>query len=145
MFKTKSKYDERQIAVQGKAFKWGYFTLMAALMVYGVSAAVWDWVLPVVGCMLCICLSMAVYGCICIFGDAYWWADSSRTGQYATFGILGAMNIGLGIFAISDGYMVEDGVLQEAGANLALGAVFIIVFAAAFVRRRQVRREDDGE
>ena len=55
------------------------------------------------------------------------------------------MNIGLGIFAISDGYMVEDGVLQEAGANLALGVVFIIVFAAAFMRRRQVRREDDGE
>ena len=97
------------------------------------------------GCILCICLSLAVYVCICIFGDAYWWADSSRTGQYATFGILGAMNIGLGIFAISDGYMVEDGVLQEAGANLALGAVFIIVFAAAFMRRRQVRREDDGE
>lgn len=138
-----AKYDERQIAVQGRAFRWSYFTLMAALMACGFLSEVWDWAQPFVVCLLCICVSLAVFACICIFGDAYYWTSLEHKGQYAFFILLGLVNTVLGILAIFEGRMVEDGMLQEPSVNLAVGLVFIVISVSAYIRRRQRRREED--
>ena len=79
------------------------------------------------------------------FGEAYWWTDVSRTGQYVTMALLGLMNLGLGLADAARGALVVDGELQMGGANLALGSAFIYLFVIAMVQRRRLSRDGEDE
>ena len=142
---SEDRYDERQTAVRGRAFKWAYGTLLAALMLYVVTDGIWDWCVPFTGCAAAISVSLAPFLLICIFGEAYWWTDVSRVGQYATVALLGLLNLAMAFAAAVRGDLVEDGRLQTGGANLALGLVFILVFIAAAIQRARLRREGEDE
>ena len=142
---SEARYDERQTAVRGRAFKWAYGTLLAALMLYAVTDGVWDWCVPFTGCAVAISASLVPFLFICIFGEAYWWTDVSRVGQYTTIALLGLLNLAIAVVAAANGELVEDGKLQLGGANLALGAVFILVFIAAAIQRRRLSRDGEGE
>ena len=76
-----ARYDERQTAVRGRAFKWGYVTLLAGLIVYCITDGIWSWCVPLTGCAAAMSFSLIVVCCICIDGDAYWWMDAGRAGQ----------------------------------------------------------------
>lgn len=41
-----AKYDERQTAVRGRAFKYAYGTLLVALLFYAASDDIWNWCVP---------------------------------------------------------------------------------------------------
>ena len=142
---SEARYDERQTAVRGRAFKWAYATLLAALCVYAVTDGLWDWCVPVAGCAVSVSASLVPFLLICIFGEAYWWTDTSRTGQYAAVALLGLLNLATAVVAAANGELVVNGELQLAGANLSLGAVFILVFAAAAIQRRRLRRDGEDE
>ena len=129
-----AKYDERQTAVRGRAFKWGYATLLVALLAYSVTDGIWDWCVPFAGC------AIAPFAWISILGEAYWWTRASRLGQYVTMALLGLLNLGLAAADAAEGRLVEDGVLQIGGANLALGSVFIFVFIVSFIQGRRAKR-----
>ena len=128
---SEQKYDERQTAVRGRAFKWGYATLLVALLIYSVTDGIWDWCVPFAGCAIAITVSLVPFAWICIFGEAYWWTDGSR------------LNLGLAAADAAEGRLVEDGVLQIGGANLALGCVFIFVFIVSFIQGRRAKRGGD--
>ena len=51
-----AKYDERQTAVRGRAFKYAYGTLLAALLLYVVTDGIWDWCVPLTGCAAAIAM-----------------------------------------------------------------------------------------
>ena len=137
------KDDERQTAVRGRAFKWGYATLLVALVIYSVTDGIWDWCVPFAGCAIAITVSIVPFAWICIFGEAYWWTDGSRLGQYVTVALLGLLNLGLAAADAAEGRLVEGGVLQMGGANLALGCVFILLFAMSFIQRWRLKRGGD--
>ena len=139
------KYDERQTVVRGRAFKYAYGTLLVALLLYAVTEGLWSWCEPVTGCVAAIAVSLIPYVWISIMNEAYWWANTSRLGQYVVFVLLGIMNLGLAVSSWLEGDMVVDGVLQIGGANLMLGIVFIYVFAVAVIQRARLRREGDSE
>ena len=142
---SEDRYDERQTAVRGRAFKWAYGTLLAALMLYVVTDGIWDWCVPFTGCAAAISVSLVPFLLICIFGEAYWWTDVSRAGQYTTVALLGLLNLAMAFASAVRGDLVEDGRLQTGGANLALGLVFILVFIAAAIQRARLRREGEDE
>ncbi len=137
------KYDERQTAVRGRAFKWGYATLLVALLAYSVTDGIWDWCVPLAGCVIAITASLVPFAWISILGEAYWWTRASRLGQYVTMALLGLLNLGLAAADAAEGRLVEDGVLQIGGANLALGCVFIFVFIVSFIQGRRAKRGAD--
>ena len=142
---SEARYDERQTAVRGRAFKWAYGTLLAALLLYAVTDGLWDWCVPLAGCALAISVSLVPFLFIYIFGEAYWWADVSRTGQFASIALLGLLNLGIAVVAAANGELVAGGELQVGGANLSLGLVFILVFVAAAIQRARLRREGEDE
>ena len=142
---SEARYDERQTAVRGRAFKWAYGTLLAALLLYAVTDGLWDWCVPFAGCALAISVSLVPFLFICIFGEAYWWADVSRTGQFVSIALLGLLNLGIAVVAAANGELVAGGELQVGGANLSLGLVFILVFVAAAIQRARLRREGEDE
>ena len=140
---SEQKYDERQTAVRGRAFKWGYATAGCALLIYSVTDGIWDWCVPFAGCAIAITVSLVPFGWISILGEAYWWTRASRLGQYVTMALLGLLNLGLAAADAAEGRLVEDGVLQIGGANLALGCVFIFVFIVSFIQGRRAKRGAD--
>ena len=140
---SEARYDERQTAVRGRAFKWAYGTLLVALLLYAVTDGLWNWCVPLTGCAIAITASLYPFLWVCVFGEAYWWSDVSRTGQYVTMALLGLLNLGLAAADAAEGRLVEDGVLQIGGANLALGSVFIFVFIVSFIQGRRAKRGGD--
>ncbi len=142
---SEDRYDERQTAVRGRAFKWAYGTLLVALVLYAVTDGVWDWCVPLAGCAAAISVSLVPFLLICIFGEAYWWTDVSRAGQFVSVALLGSLNLAIAAVAAANGELVVDGVVQIGGANLALGLVFILVFIAAAIQRHRLRRGGEDE
>lgn len=140
-----AKYDERQTAVRGRAFKLAYGTLLTALLIYVVTDGLWHWCVPLTGCAAAIAVSLVPYIWVSIRNEAYWWAHTSRTGQYVTFALLGLMNLGLALDSWLRGDLIVDGVIQTGGANLLLGSVFIYVFAVAMIQRMKQRQESDDD
>ena len=140
-----AKYDERQTAVRGRAFKYAYGTLLVALLLYVVTDGIWDWCVPLTGCAAAIAVSLVPYVWVSIMNEAYWWANTSRIGQYVTFALLGLMNLGLAFSSWLEGDLITDGALQTGGANLVLGVVFIYIFAVAMIQRARLRRAGDSE
>lgn len=140
-----AKYDERQTAVRGRAFKYAYGTLLVALLLYVVTDGIWDWCVPLTGCAAAIAVSLVPYVWVSIMNEAYWWANTSRIGQYVVFALLGIMNLGLALSSWIEGDLITDGALQTGGANLVLGVVFIYIFAVAMIQRARLRRVGDSE
>lgn len=140
-----AKYDERQTAVRGRAFKYAYGTLLVALLLYVVTDGIWDWCVPLTGCAAAIAVSLVPYVWVSIMNEAYWWANTSRIGQYVVFALLGIMNLGLALSSWIEGDLITDGALQTGGANLVLGVVFIYIFAVAMIQRARLNRAGDGE
>lgn len=140
-----AKYDERQTAVRGRAFKYAYGTLLVALLFYAASDDIWNWCVPLTGCAAAIVVSLVPYAWVSIMNEAYWWANTKRVGQYVTFALLGLMNLGLALSSWLRGDLIVDGVLQIGGANLVLGSVFIYVFVIAMIQRARLRRGGDED
>ena len=140
-----AKYDERQTAVRGRAFKYAYGTLLVALLFYAASDDIWNWCVPLTGCAVAIAVSLVPYAWVSIMNEAYWWATTKRVGQYVTFALLGLMNLGLALSSWLRGDLIVDGVLQIGGANLVLGSVFIYVFVIAMIQRARLRRDGDED
>lgn len=56
---NRDEYDERQVLARGRAFMWGFFTLMICLMVYGMLDMLIDrWCDTLTGCIICICAAL---------------------------------------------------------------------------------------
>ena len=142
---SEARYDERQTAVRGRAFKWAYGTLLVTLVICSVTDEIWNWCVPLTCCTIAITASLYPFLWVCVFGEAYWWADVSRTGQYVTMTLLGLMNLGLALADAARGDLIVDGELQMGGANLALGSAFIYLFVIAMVQRRRLSREGEDE
>ena len=140
-----AKYDERQTAVRGRAFKYAYGMLLVALLLYVVTDGIWDWCVPLTGCAAAIAVSLVPYVWVSIMNEAYWWANTSRIGQYVVFALLGIMNLGLALSSWIEGDLITDGALQTGGANLVRGVVFIYIFAVAMIQRARLNRAGDGE
>lgn len=140
-----AKYDERQTAVRGRAFKYAYGTLLVALLFYAASDDIWNWCVPLTGCAAAIAVSLVPYVWVSIMNEAYWWANTKRIGQYVTFALLGLMNLGLALSSWLRGDLIVDGVLQIGGANLVLGSVFIYIFVIATIQRARLRRDGDED
>lgn len=142
---SEDKYDERQTAVRGRAFKLAYGTLLVALFAYFLSDMIRPWCVPAVGCISAAAVSLVPFTWVSIRNEAYWWADTNRKGQYIVFIFMGLFNLFLAADSLREGELIEDGVLQVAGANLVLGVLFVYVFVLSLVQRARVRREDDDE
>ena len=140
-----AKYDERQTAVRGRAFKYAYGTLLVALLFYAASDDIWNWCVPLTGCAAAIAMSLVPYVWVSITNEAYWWANTKRIGQYVTFALLGLMNLGLALSSWLRGDLIVDGVLQVAGANMVLGVLFVYVSILSLVQRARMRREGNDE
>ena len=142
--KTKNKFDERQIAARGVAYKWGFFSLMiyeglyAMLLALGIRFA--D---ETTGPILGIFLGVTVFGAVAAAKDAYTALDETPRSRIL-WPILGVLWLFIGIMRVIDGKAVRDGLLTIDSMQLFLGAAFLVIGAVELIHSLK-NRGSDGE
>lgn len=135
-------YDERQILARGRAFMWGFFSLIICLMVYGLTDMLIEpWCDTLTGCIICCCVSLIVFAVICIRQDAFAGIGRNRKRNLTVLLVLTAANLLFGVSHIIDGDLLRDGVLSFRSANLIVGITTGIVLVVYFVHGRCDRGE----
>lgn len=147
LFKKKvlsMEFDERQERARGKAFQYGFFTLMICLYVYGVSEmALGRWCDALAGVTLCIAIGVGVFAVTCILRDAYLSLKEKPRQVMTMFALIAFFNLGLGGLYLSSGGLVEDGVLTYRAVNPILGAMALAILIVYIVNFLLRSREED--
>lgn len=141
------KYDERQIAMQGKAYRYGFFTifavnagLMAFSGILGRYAEIG--VFLMIGSVLGACVTVTIL----IMNDAYFRLDENKKVFFVFFAVFAILNIALGIRNILNGNAMKNGVVSFTGtANLMIGLMIIYIFTVLLVKKIRDGKEAADE
>ena len=125
---NRDEYDERQVLARGRAFMWGFFTLMICLMVYGMLDMLIDrWCDTLTGCIICICAALLVFASICIKQDAFAGIGRNRKRNLTVLLVLTLANLFFGARNLMEGDIVVDGLLTFRSVSLIVGAMTGVV------------------
>ena len=139
-------FDERQERARGKAFQYGFFTLLIAAYAYGVSDVLLGrWCDVLTGVTLCIALALCVFAVTCILKDAYLSLREKPRTVMTMFALISAMNLGFGVMYALSGGLVEDGVLTFRAVNPAIGFVTLVILIVYIVNHLLRSREEEAE
>ena len=141
--KAEIKFDERQQIARGRAFEAGFYTLMLTLLGYIFCNNVMDIsVLGVeIGIALCIIVSVGVFAMVGVLKDAFLEFNSSAKARGFFFGVLGGINLALGVWAVLDGRLFENGQLSLPVLNLSIGGLMLVVVACIAVRNALQKKQ----
>lgn len=143
---TKNKFDERQVAARGVAYKWGFFSMMIYEAAYSILLAAGirfadEFTGPILG----IFVGVAVFGSVAAAKDAYTALDENPRSRWL-WPVLGALWLFIGVMKVLGGEAVRNGALTKDSLQLFLGAVFLAVGLVDLIHRRRSRGSDgDGE
>ena len=136
-------FDERQELARGKAFQYGFFTLLAAAYAYGISDVVLGrWCDVLTGVSICIALSVCVFAVACILKDAYLRLQERPRAVMTLFALLSAVNLGLGGLYAASGDLMQDGVLTFRAVNPIFGAATLVILVVYIVNYLLRDREE---
>lgn len=143
------RYDERQVAERGRAFRAGFFTALAALVLWACSSGAGIDLFDVPsGCALCLCIAILVYAGVAIFRDAYLRSGDRPGFHLILFFALAAINLYPGVRAIAKGSFLTDGrVTVENGCsvNFPVGVMLLAVAIMLLIKQlidKRTERDD---
>lgn len=121
------QYDERQLLIQGKAYKYSFFTLLSYLLGIGILTVVLerDFATTYVYSLIGLCLALMVYVTYSLFKDAYIGRDESKNLSAGIAFFVGICNAGPALFNLDKMYV--NGIFQTASGQLVMGLTFIYV------------------
>lgn len=136
-------FDERQERARGKAFQYGFFALMACVILYGVLESVGlHWCDTLTGCTVCICIGLGVFAVSCILNDAYLSLKEKPGKVMVTLAVIAALNLSIGAVHLTDGGLVEDGLLTIRAVNPICGVMVLVILAVYGVNYLLGQREE---
>ena len=139
-------FDERQERARGKAFQYGFFTLLISAYVYGVSDMMFGkWCDVLTGVTFCVAASLCVFAVTCILKDAYLSLREKPRTIMTMFALFSAINLGFGaMYHVSPG-LVENGVLTFRAVNPIIGFTTLVILVVYVVNRLLRSREEEAE
>lgn len=140
-------YDERQLAVRGRAAGYAYVALALTVFAYGWANLMFDlkMIEPFLAIFICIIFSVAVYVLICIFQGAYFSRIENPKAFIFLFFVLAALNLLSGIHFLLDGELIENGVLGLNSMSLIVGVLLLIIDIAVIVKLRMDRCVEESD
>ena len=136
-------FDERQKRARGQAYKYGFWTLMTCLLLYGFSDMVLGrWCDVITGVMLCAAAALIVFGSVCIVKDAYLSLKEKPRTIMTLLTVVTLLNLAIGAMHWKSGRVVRDGVLTFGAANLICGLMVLVIMVVYAVNYLLVKRED---
>ena len=138
------EFDERQERARGKAFQYGFFTLMIVLYVYGVSEMVLGrWCDTLTGVTLCVAAAVSVFAITCILKDAYLSLKEKPRQIMTLFTLIAVFNLGIGGIYLWSGDLVENGVLTFRATNPIVGLMVLLILVVYIVNFLLRDREEE--
>lgn len=139
-------FDERQERARGKAFQYGFFTLLITAYGYGISDVMFGrWCDVLTGVTLCVAAGLCVFAVTCILKDAYLSLREKPRTVMTMFALLSAVNLGFGgMYAVSGG-LVENGVLTFRAVNPIIGFTTLVILIVYIVNYLLDSREEETE
>lgn len=138
----RGKFDERQIAMQGRAARIALLTLVVCVLINGgLESLGVVWCEPLVGAYACVVIAGLVFVSVCIFGDAYYSSADKPKSLAILFGLIGILNIVISVMHMIDGDFLEDGVVGIGGINLLCGVLLGSIGLMTWIKRILDRRE----
>lgn len=141
-----AEYDERQEAVRGRGFKYGYVSLVAYLAVYALQDALEIyWCRLGAGLFLGFLLSVTVFVIYCIYKDAYF-RVSDRPGFYAVLcALLAAANLVCGLVVPGLKGIEKEPMLGIEDINFMVAGFVFIIFINVLVKLWLDKRAEEME
>ena len=137
-----SDYDERQTIVRDKAYKAGFISLLASTLLFACFYESQQLFTVAGGIFTCISLSLLIFACACVKGDAFIaMRENNRRAIACAF--IGIANAFLGVENLLDGSAFTDGRLNERSAVLTLGVVVLVMGIYQLIRNRALKNSDD--
>lgn len=141
---VKNQFDERQELVRGKGFKYGFFTMMianAALLVLNILE------IPLfsnmeVAMTASIVIGVSVFASYCIWNDGYFALNENRKSLLIMFGLIGVLNLVIGIGNVFAGVIMENGAFTFRSTNLFCALIFIVVFIVMLAKHIKDGKEE---
>ena len=140
----KAEFDERQQLARGKAYKAGFYTLLAGLLAVYLLPNLTEWqpkdpaLLP----FAVICIGVTVFACVAVANDAYLGIRQNPRVMLLVLGIVVAGNLLAGFSAMeSAGF--ADGITGENSRNFILAVMGLIILTALTVRLRMAARDEE--
>lgn len=139
-------FDERQELARGKAFQYGFFTLIIAVYAYGISDMMFGrWCDVLTGVTICLTVGLCVFAITCILKDAYLSLREKPRTVMTMFVLISAVNLGFGgMYAVS-GDLLENGVLTFRAVNPILGLATLVILIVYIVNHLLRSREEEAE
>ena len=138
-------FDERQERARGQAYKYGFWTLLTCLLLYGFSDMVLGrWCDVLVGAMLCIAAALLVFASVCIVKDAYLSLKEKPRTVMTMLTVVGSLNLFIGVMNWKNGRVMENGILNFAAVNGICG-IMVLVILVIYVANYLLGRREAGE
>ena len=135
-------FDERQERARGQAYKYGFWTLLTCLLLYGFSDMVLGrWCDVITGAMLCIAAALMVFASGCIVKDAYLSLKEKPRRIMTLLAVITAMNLFIGGMNLKYGQVVKDGVLTYAAVNGICGVTTLTILVVYLVNYLMAKQE----
>ena len=90
-------------------------------------------------------VGLPVHVMYCVWNNAYIELNLNAKTWIGYMIFVGAFNIGIGIWAVCDGRMIQDGVLQVNIANLYLGIMLVIIIIEILIKNAIDGKEEDDD
>ena len=142
-----SKYDERQIQMQGKGFKYafytliGYFLTLSLMLWLGVDLHVEASLLMLFG----VIVGSIIWATVTILNDAYFRADESKTKYIHFLVLLFAFNAFIGISHLVNKSCIKDDVLTFSGCSNLVCSAGVLYVLILFIIKAVIDRKEGAD
>ncbi len=141
-----NKYDERQVAVQGKAFKMAYFITIIGVMILGVCE---DDITRVMKLSVAIFAWIFISGLILIgyqiFHDAYFGINFQKGYLMLCYAAMAVGQIMIGVTRAGEGELYENGIITLEGAVPFITGGFFACFLVIVLAKKVMDRNEASE
>ena len=141
---VRTKYDERQQIVRGKAYMCGFYSglIACAVMLFLNTGNFGAEKLGYAGFFIPILAGVVGQVSYSIFKDAYVGLNTNMTRFILIMAFISAFNFFIGIMAAVNGELIVDGKFQGPVINLLCGILFVIIFIELIIKKAIDAREE---
>lgn len=135
--KSKTKYDERQKAVRGDAYRYAFFATIISCFVVMVLSTI-DGLLNIFGkevYCIPIFIGLIVQISYAIFNDGYIGLNTNMKRFIIFMILITLVNILVPVRFMVEGEFIKDGVIQTGFANLLCAGLFIILIIELLIKK----------
>ncbi|MBR6004413.1 MAG: hypothetical protein IK068_06810 [Lachnospiraceae bacterium] len=139
-------YDERQIAMQGKAYKYAFYSMLIYYGLWMLFEA-FSVTIPVSKTLLIflgIVVGLITMLTISVMKDAYFKLNENKTQFVIFFVFMAVFNLAIGVMHIVRGDFIEEGVVTATGSiNLLCGILMVYLLLVIFIKKVKDKREEE--